>query len=172
MDVLSPVSYPSTSDTFCAHLQTAPWEILKLLSECPDILSSHGFLASTPKHGVFHDHPTPPGPPVFAKAHHLDPDKLASAKAEFLKMEKAGIVCQSSSPWSIPLHIVPKPDGTWRPCGNFCHLNTATIPDRYPLPAIPDPGLVIPVPVLHAVQLRRNPPRPAQPTSSSPLPRR
>ena len=92
MDVLSPVSYPSTSDTFCAHLQTAPWEILKLLSECPDILSSHGFLASTPKHGVFHNLPTVPGPPVFAKAHRPDLDKLASTQSEFLKMDKAGIV--------------------------------------------------------------------------------
>ena len=35
---------------------------------------------------------TVPGPPVFAKACHLDPGKLASTKAEFLKMEKAAIV--------------------------------------------------------------------------------
>ena len=32
--------------------------------------------------------PTVPGPPVFPKACHLDPRKLASVKAEFLKMEK------------------------------------------------------------------------------------
>ena len=104
LDALSAVSSPAASDPFCAHLQQAPREIRKLLSEYPDVLSSHGFSASTPKHGVFHNLPTAPGPPVFAKARRLDPEKLASAKAEFLKMEKAGIVRRSSSPWSSPLH--------------------------------------------------------------------
>ena len=87
------------------YLQQAPREIWKLPSEYPDVLSSNVFLAS--KHGVFHDLPTVPGPPVFAKACRLDPGKLASAKAEFLKMEKAGIVQRSSSPWSSPLHMFP-----------------------------------------------------------------
>ena len=29
--------------------------------------------------------------------------------------------------------MVLKSDGTWRPCGNFCHLNLVTVPDTYPL---------------------------------------
>ena len=53
-----------------------------MLAEYPVFLSSDGFTASNPKHGVFHDLPTVSGPPVFAKARHLDPEKLASAKAE------------------------------------------------------------------------------------------
>ena len=73
------------------------------------LLSSDGFSASTLNHGVFHDLPMVPGPPVFAKAHRLDADNLASAQAEFIKMEKAGIVVRSSSPWSSPLHMGPKP---------------------------------------------------------------
>ena len=34
--------------------------------------------------------------------------------------------------------MVKKPDGSWRPCGNYCCLNTQTIPERYPLPNIAD----------------------------------
>ena len=50
LDVLSPVSSSYTLDPFCAHLQTAPREIRKLLSEYPDTPSSDDFSASTPKH--------------------------------------------------------------------------------------------------------------------------
>ena len=34
--------------------------------------------------------------------------------------------------------MVKKPDGSWRPCGDYHSLNTQTIPDRYPLPNIAD----------------------------------
>ena len=93
LDVLSAVSSSAASDSFCTYLQHAPREIQILLCT----LSSDGFWASTPKHEVFHDLPTAPGPPVFAKARCLDPEKLAFTKAEFLKMEKAGIVPRYSS---------------------------------------------------------------------------
>ena len=53
-------------------------------------------------------------------------------------MEDQGIVRRSSSPWSSPLHVVPKANGELRPCGNYRQLNQATVDDHYPLPHIHD----------------------------------
>lgn len=78
------------------------------------------------------------GPPCSARARRLPQDKLAAAKQEIELLMAAGICRPSKSNWSSPLHMVRKPDGSWRPCGDYRNLNTITIPDRYPLPYLHD----------------------------------
>lgn len=36
----------------------------------------------------------------------------------------------------VLLHMIPKADGGWRPCGDYRRLNDAIIADRYPVPHI------------------------------------
>ena len=93
---------PSTSSMQAAFLST-PQCMSDLLQEFPDVLQSDGFTAAPPSHQVCHH--------IFAKALHLDPAKLAVAKAEFSAMEKAGIIHRSTSLWASPLHMVKKKDG-------------------------------------------------------------
>ncbi len=74
------------------------------------------------------------GPPIAFRFRRLDAKKLAAAAAEFQQLEKDGIVRRLDSPWSSPLHMVRKADGTWRPCGDFRLLNMVTVANSYPLP--------------------------------------
>ena len=111
-------------------------EYSDLLHQFPELLTPR-FDSTINKQGVEH-HIITHRPPVHARARHLNPEKLAAAKAEFLKMEQMGIVSRSISPWSPPLHVVPKAGGQWRSCGDYRQLNTTTKDDRYPLPHIQD----------------------------------
>jgi hypothetical protein len=75
------------------------------------------------------------GPPIATRFRRLDAEKLAAAKAKFLQ---DGIDCRSDSPWSSPLHMVGKADGSLRPCGDFHRFNIFTVADSYSLPVMLD----------------------------------
>jgi hypothetical protein len=64
--------------------------------------------------------------------------KIGNCKSGYKCLETASIVHRSSSPWASTLHMVPKKDGSWHSCGDYCHLNLISTPDKYPLPNIQD----------------------------------
>ncbi len=88
-------------------------------------------------HDVVH-HIVTHRPPIASKFRKLDGEKLAVTKAEFRQLEEDDIIQRSTSPWSSPLHMVRKTDGSWRPCRDFRWLNLVTEPDVYPLPNLLD----------------------------------
>ncbi|QQP39505.1 Uncharacterized protein FKW44_020407, partial [Caligus rogercresseyi] len=89
------------------------------------------------RHSVVHPIITS-GAPCFAKARRLSGPKLAFLKAEIRQLLKSGILRPSSSPYSSAVHIVEKPSGGYRLCGDFRRLNRMSELDRYPLPNIRD----------------------------------
>ena len=72
-----------------------------------------------------------------------NPRRLPLAKREeadkiLREMKEEGVIEPSNSPWTSPVVLVKKKDGTTRFCVDYRQLNNVTKKDSYPLPRIDD----------------------------------
>ena len=76
--------------------------------------------------------------PIKQHPYRLNPIKLESLRSEVQYMLENDIIEHSSSDWSSPCILVPKPDGTYRLCTDYRKVNAVTKTDSYPIPRIDD----------------------------------
>jgi len=118
----------------CTTSPNSPYQ--KLLTEFPN-LTRFAPISTVKSYCVEH-HILTEGQPIFCSPRRLSPKKLKFAKAEFIYLVEQGICRPSSSTWASPLHMISKPDNSWRLCGDYRSFNAVTTSDRYPLPHIQD----------------------------------
>ncbi|KAL0164259.1 hypothetical protein M9458_040012, partial [Cirrhinus mrigala] len=83
-----------------------------------------------------HDIHTPPGVIIRQRPYRVPEARRQAIEEEIQKMLKLGVIEPSRSPWSSPIVLVPKPDGTLRFCNGYRRLNEVSDFDSYPMPRV------------------------------------
>lgn len=75
-------------------------------------------------------------PPIKQRYIPMSPKVTEFVHAEVERLLSKGIISPSDSPWSSPIVIAPKADGSLRLCVDYRRINQLSKTDAYPLPRI------------------------------------
>jgi hypothetical protein len=76
--------------------------------------------------------------PISKRLYMMSVEELKELKKELTKLQEAGYIRPSSSPWGAPVLFVQKNDGSQRICVDYRSLNDVTVKNKYLLPRIED----------------------------------
>ncbi|KAI2667949.1 Retrovirus-related Pol polyprotein from transposon 17.6 [Labeo rohita] len=125
---LSPVVVDVNSDLSAAQKR----DLQHLVSQFDDVFS----LLPGQTNVVQHSIKTQPGIIVRQRPYRVPEARRCAIEEEIQHMLKLGVIEPSWSPWSSPIVMVPKPDGTLRFCNDFRRLNEVSEFDGYPMPRV------------------------------------
>jgi hypothetical protein len=76
--------------------------------------------------------------PISKMPYRMSVEELKELKQQLTKLQEAGYIRPSSSPWGAPILFVQKKDGSQQMCVDYRSLNNVTIKNKYLLPRIDD----------------------------------
>ena len=107
-------------------------ELKSLVTKYYKVFSNKPGLAK----GVMHRIHTGDAPPQAVTPYRVTGPYKDKVRKELDEMLKENIIVPSSSPWSAPIILVDKSDGSVRFCVDYRKLNLVTKPDAYPMPRL------------------------------------
>ena len=112
------------------------------ITEAKKLLTRYSDLFSKTRQGVTHlvshDIDTGLNKPVHSNPYRASPAERAIINKEVERMVQEKVIQPSLSPWSSPVVLIKKKDGTIRFCIDYRKLNAISKRDVYPLPRIDD----------------------------------
>jgi hypothetical protein len=78
----------------------------------------------------------PGAQPVNVRPYRYAPQQKTKIEQQVQDMLKTGLIQHSVSPFTSPVLLVKKKDGTWRLCVYYRHLNAITVKNKHPLPIV------------------------------------
>ena len=74
--------------------------------------------------------------PISRTPYRMAPTELKELKTQLQELLDKGFIRPSISPWSAPILLFKKKDGTLRMCIDYRQINKVTVKNKYPLPRI------------------------------------
>ncbi|XP_058755573.1 uncharacterized protein LOC131628770 [Vicia villosa] len=112
-----------------------PAPLTKLLTRFQSIFQQPKGLPPSRQHD-HHINLLPNTPPINVKPYRYPHTKKEAMTKMIQDMLQEGTIRPSTSPFSSPVLLVKKKDGTWRFCVDYRALNAVTVKDRFPIPTI------------------------------------
>ena len=111
--------------------------IVDILEPFAQIISKHRFDLGQMKNYEMEIDTGDTGP-IHQRQYRMSPGETQALKEICESMEKQGLLRKSKSPWSSPVILVKKPDGSLRLVNDYRALNAVTKRNKWPLPRIDD----------------------------------